>query len=175
MTTPADVITIVSVRDADRPAGCLISWHGRDWIAPVAAVRDTALDLITCAAYADMLIHVTLKLGLDPDTASRFTGDLLVSQSGRCSWGHDETLTLLPVGSTKDKRGLVWIWHGRELQGVVTTQEARQMGLDWLSAAEATESDQLVAEALRTAGGLDEPRIEGLFAYLHELRSRPAT
>lgn len=166
------VITIVPGRDPDAPTDCLISWQGQDWTAPVDVVRATVVDLFTVATWADVMMHVTMKLGLDPHTASEFTGDLIVSQTGRRDWGYAETLSLLPVGSTKDKQGLVLI-RRRHLDGIVTTETARQMGLQWLTAAEAAESDQLVTEALRTAGGLSEERIEGLFAYLRELRSSP--
>ncbi|PZG20628.1 hypothetical protein [Nonomuraea aridisoli] len=166
----ADVIEIVGGLDPDAPTDCLISWRGQDWTATVDVVRATAVDLFTVASWADVMVHVTVKLGLDPNTASRFTGELIVSQTGRRAWGYDETLSLLPVGSTKDKRGLVLIRRGH-LKGVLSTDEARQMGLAWLVAAEAAESDQLVAEALRTAGGMPPDRIDGLFAYLRELRA----
>jgi hypothetical protein len=171
---PADagaVIRIVPGRDPDAPTDCLLSWQGQDWIAPVSAVRATAVDLFTVASWADVMMHVTVRLGLDPNTASQFTGELIVSQTGRRAWGTEHTLSLLPVGSRKDRRGLVLIRRGH-LQGLVNTDEARQMGLAWLETAEAAESDQLVTEALRTAGGLSADAIDGLFAYLRELRSR---
>lgn len=167
------VITIVAGRDPDSSPTCRISWQGQDWIADLDLVRATAVDLFTVASWADVMMHVTVKLGLDPHTASEFTGDLIVSQTGRRAWGYDETLALLPVGSTKGKRGLVLIRRGR-LHGVVTTNEARQMGLAWLLTAEAAESDQLLVEALRTAGGMSPERIEALFAYLRELRAGDA-
>lgn len=42
--------------------------------------------------------------------------------------------------------------------------------LRWLEIAEATESDQLVSEALRAAG-IDDGTQEKLFGYLRELRA----
>jgi hypothetical protein len=166
----AEVITIMPGRDPDTSTSCLISWKGQDWIADVDVVRATAVDLFTVATWADVMMHVTAKLGLDPHTASQFTGEMIVSQTGRRGFGYPETLVLLPVGSSKDKQGLVLLRRGH-LKAVLTTEAARQMGLAWLVAAETAESDQLVTEALRTAGGLSEDRIEGLFAYLRELRS----
>ncbi|MEV4020190.1 hypothetical protein AB0J35_57910 [Nonomuraea angiospora] len=172
MSSPsADIITIVPGRDPDDPTSCLLSWRGQDWTAAVEHVRATAVDLFTVATWADVMMHVTTKLCLDPHTAGQFTGDLIVSQTGRKAWGSEHTVSLLPVGSSKDRQGLVLIRRGR-LKGVVDTAEARQMGLAWLTASEAAESDQLVTEALRAAGGLTPERIDGLFAYLRELRSK---
>lgn len=164
------MITIVSGRDPDRPTDCLISWDGHDWTATAQLVRATAADLFTVAAYADMIIHLVVETRLDPDTASALAGDLIVSQTGRHAFGSEHTISLLPAGSTKKRKGMVHIRRGR-LDGVVDTAAARHMGAQWLTVAEAAESDQLVAEALRTAGGIDEARIDGLFAYLRELRS----
>ncbi len=166
------VITIVPVRDPDQPGSCLLSWQGRDWIAPLPDVRATAVDLFTVAAYADLMILMAVRLRLDPGTVSAMASDL-ISQTGRTSFGTEQTISLLPVGSSKKRQGLVLIRRQR-LEGVVDTATARQMGLTWLAAAEAAESDQLVTEALRTAGGIPEERIEGLFAYLRELRSKGA-
>ncbi len=168
--TADTVITIVPGRDPDKPGDCLISWQGRDWIAPLSDVRATAVDLFTVAAYADLMILMAVRLRLDPGTVSAMASDL-ISQTGRTSFGTEQTLSLLPVGSTKKRQGLVLI-RRRRLEGIVDTAVARQMGLAWLTAAEAAESDQLVTEALRTAGGLPEERINGLFAYLRELRSK---
>ena len=48
------------------------------------------------------------------------------------------------------------------------------MALRWLAAAEATESDQLVSEALRATGS-DEGAQEKVFGYLRKLRDgKPA-
>jgi hypothetical protein len=46
------------------------------------------------------------------------------------------------------------------------------MALAWLEVAEATESDQLVAEALRAAGAVDEAAMGKVFGYLRELRGK---
>ena len=54
--------------------------------------------------------------------------------------------------------------------GELSPQEARAMALRWLAVAEATESDQLVSEALRATGS-DEAAAEKVFGYLRELRS----
>ncbi|MEV0586345.1 hypothetical protein [Nonomuraea sp. NPDC050310] len=170
MTTDADAIFILGNRDPDAPPSCLISWCGQDWVADVKHVRSTALDLMTCAAYADMLLHLTLQLGIDPSTAGGFAGSLIYTQTGRQSFGSAHTISLLPVGSTRQRMSAVRITRGR-LSGLVTAAEAREMSLVWLSAAEAAESDQVVAEALRAVGRLDEDRVEQVFTYMRELRS----
>jgi hypothetical protein len=169
---PADagaVIRIVPGRDPDRPAECLISWEGHDWTAGVERVRATAVDLFTAAAWADLMMLLVVKLRLDPGVVSAMAGDVL-ARSGRIELGSQATIMLTPAGSSATRTPLVMLRRG-PLRGTLTTDAARRMGLAWLEAAEAAESDQLVTEALRTAGGLSEDRIEGLFAYLRELRS----
>jgi len=168
-----EVISIVPGRDPDRPTDCLISWRGQDWTAGVEDVRATAVDLFTVAAYADMMMHMVIKVGIEAAAMSRLAGDLLASQTGRICFGKRSTIDLLPVGSTKNRQGLVLIRRGG-LEGIVETATAREMGLAWLEAAEEAESNQLVTEALRTVGELSEEKIEGLFSYLRELRSRAA-
>jgi hypothetical protein len=166
------VITIVGGRDADAPTDCLISWQGHDWTAGVEHVRATAVDLFTAASWAELMMLMVTKVGVAPTSMGAMAGDL-IRLSGRSGFGNEETVTLLPVGSSKAGEALVLI-RRRHLQGVVDTGTARQMGLAWLTTAEAAESDQLVTEALRTAGGLSADAIEGLFAYLRELRSKEA-
>jgi hypothetical protein len=57
-------------------------------------------------------------------------------------------------------------------RGLVNAREARSMALQWLEAAEATESDQLVSEALRGTGLEDSA--DRVFGYLRELRKEKA-
>jgi hypothetical protein len=163
------VITIVPGRDPDASASCLLSWQGLDWIAGVDRVRATALDLVTAAAWAELMMLLIVKTRLPVGTVSAMAGDLL-ARSGRTELGSQATVTLTPVGSSATRTPLVLLRRG-PLQGLLTTTGARQMGLDWLSTAEAADSDRRVTQALRVVGELSEPRIEALFAYLRDLRS----
>ena len=76
---------------------------------------------------------------------------------------------LTPAGSTKRREALVLVKRGSQ-DGALSPDEARAMALRWLAVAEATESDQLVSEALRATGS-DEAGTEKVFGYLRELRS----
>ncbi|MFB4285677.1 hypothetical protein ACBJ59_61195 [Nonomuraea sp. MTCD27] len=165
------VITIVSGRDPRVPASCLLSWQGHDWAAGVDRVRATAVDLVTAAAWAELMMLLVVKTRLPVATVSAMSGDLL-GRSGRTELGNQATVMLTPLGSSATRTPLVLLRRG-PLQGLLPTGEARQMGLDWLAAAEAAESDRAVTQALRVVGELPEPRIEALFDYLRDLRSRP--
>ena len=57
-----------------------------------------------------------------------------------------------------------------DTQGMVTADEAREMAGVWLAAAEATESDQLVAEAYRATHRGNDAGLNTLFGYLRKLR-----
>jgi hypothetical protein len=160
-------IWIESTRGPDDEPACLITWGSLQFYAPVEDVRQTALDLITCAAYAEMMMTLIVKAGLGADVVSQFTSDLL-SGAGRSFFGAKTTVTLLPAGSSKRREALVLLSRG-SMRGAVSPDEARAMALRWLAVAEATESDQLVSEALR-ATGADEAATEKLFGYLRELR-----
>ena len=135
-------------------------------------VRATALDLITCAAYAEMMMTMVLRVGVPPEMASALATDLL-SDAGRKGFGKDTTVSLLPAGSSRRREAFVLLDRGAQ-RGVLSPREAREMALRWLATAEATESDQLVSEALR-ATGTDDAGHEKVFGYLRELRSdKPA-
>lgn len=165
-------IYICSAQDPDAPTECLLSWQGQDWRATVKEVRTTAVDLFTVAAWADMMMFLMGKLDLPPGVMTAMMSDLLgeiVRREGRKGFGASATFSLTPVGSSKAGRGLVLL-ERRKQQVVLETEEARTMGLHWLEIAEASESDQLLTETLRTAGQMDAQRIEGVFAYLRELR-----
>src|SRR5207244_3907920 len=97
----------------------------------------------------------------------------LLSGSGKRYFGAKSTVTMLPAGSSKRREAFVLLKRG-SLEGSVSPAEARAMALRWLAAAEATESDQLVSEALRATGSDDEAQ-EKLFGYLRKLRDgKPA-
>jgi len=162
-----DTIWIVSTRGPDDKPVCEITWDDKRYYAPVADVRQTALDLVTCAAYAEMMMKLA-GLGLPAVHVSAFTSDLL-SDAGRSMFGSPRTITLLPAGSTKRGEALVLLRRGSS-EGALSPDEARGMAAYWFQVAEATESDQLVAEALRATGC--EADTGKLFGYLRELRDR---
>ena len=160
-----------STRGPDDEPACRLIWGPDRWYAPVGEVRKTALDLVSCAAYAEMMMLLVGKLSLPGSTASAFITDLLDSRGGR-GFGSDATVDLVPAGSTKTGDAVVLIGR-RGRRGHLFPAEARSMALQWLSAAEATESDQLVSEALRSAR-IDDGAQETVFGYLRELRKEKA-
>lgn len=161
-------IWIESTRGPGDQPVCLITWSAVQWYASVEDVRETAIDLVTCAAYAEMMMTLVLRVNLPAGVVSQFTTDLLEGREKRF-FGAKSTVTLLPAGSSKRREALVLLNRG-SLKGAVSPGEARAMALRWLAAAEATESDQLVSEALR-ATGVADGGTERLFGYLRELRS----
>jgi hypothetical protein len=76
-----DVIWIRSTRGPDDEPVCEITWDGLRRYATVDLVRATAIDLVTCAAYAEMMMKL-VQIGLPPAQVSAFTSDLL-SGAGR--------------------------------------------------------------------------------------------
>lgn len=166
-----DTLWIKSTRGPDDEPACLFTWSQFQWYAPVADVRKSALDLVVCAAYAEMMMLTVAKLRLDGKTASAFITDLLASTGAR-QFGGDDTVDLLPGGSTRTGEAVVLLGRGSK-RGMVSPASARKMALQWLGAAEATESDQLVSEALRGVGLGDQA--DRVFGYLRELRKEPAT
>lgn len=161
-------IWITSTRGPDDQPVCQVTWDGLDWYAPVEDVRETAADLMTCAAYAEMMMTLVTRAKLPPEVVSQLTTEMLDGRDKRF-FGAKATMTLTPAGSSKRKQPLVLLKRG-SLSGELFPDEARAMALRWLAVAEATESDQLVSEALR-ATGVPAQTQERAFAYLRELRS----
>jgi len=162
-----EALWVESTRGPDDEPACLFTWGAFQWYAPVAEVRRSALDLVSCSAYAEMMMLLVAKLRLDGATASAIVTDLLDGRGGR-KFGTPGTVDLVPAGSTKTGNAVVLIGRGSK-RGSVMAAEARSMALQWLEAAEATESDQLVSEALRGTG-FDGEQQERVFGYLRELR-----
>ena len=169
--TTDETIWVQSIRDPDGEPVCEITWGAIQCYAPVEDVRETALDLITCAAYAELMMTMVLRVGVPPEMASQFAADLLEDRDKRF-FGAKTTMTLLPAGSSKRREAFVLLKRG-SMTGALTPAEARDMALRWLAVAEATESDQLVSEALRATGS-DDAAQEKLFGYLCELRAGKA-
>jgi hypothetical protein len=161
-------IWITSTRGPDEQPVCEITWGPLQCYAPVQDVRETAADLMTCAAYAEMMMTLVTQAGLPAGVVSQLATSMLAGREKRF-FGAKTTMTLLPAGSSKRKQALVLLKRG-SLDGELFPDEARAMALYWLAVAEATESDQLVSEALRATGVPDETQ-ERAFAYLRELRS----
>lgn len=166
-----EALWIESTRDPNGEPVCLLTWGSLQWYADVAEVRKTAVDMVTCAASAEMMMLLVAKLELPGPVASRLLGDL-ISETRRDRFGHLATVTMLPAGSTKTCDAVVLLRRGSK-RGSVLAASARSMALQWLEAAEATESDQLVSEAL-SATGITPDDQERLFGYLRELRKEPA-
>lgn len=164
-----ETIWIQSTRGPDHEPVCQVTWGPVQYYAPIDDVRETALDLMTCAAYAEMMMTLVLRVRIPPEVVSKFTTDLLGGREKRY-FGAKTTLTLMPAGSSKNREALVLLQRG-SLRGAVSPDEARAMALRWLAVAEATESDQLVSEALRATGACDDAAQEKVFGYLRELRA----
>lgn len=165
-------IWIKSTRGPDDEPVCEITWGPLQWYAPVADVRETAIDLVTCAAYAEMMMTLIVRAGIPPEIVQQLTTDLL-SGTGRRMFGTPATMELLPAGGSskrsKQRHALVLLKRG-SLDYALSPHAARTMALGWLQVAEGTESDQLVGEALRSTGVPDEAQ-ESVFGYLRALRS----
>jgi hypothetical protein len=161
-------IWIKSTRGPDDEPVCEITWGPLQWYAPVADVRETAIDLVTCAAYAEMMMTLIVEAGFPPEIVQQLTTDLL-SGTGRRMFGTPATMELMPAGSSKRKQALVLLKRGA-MEGMKTPEDAREMALAWLQVAEGTESDQLVSEALRGTGVPADVQ-ERLFGYLRHLRT----
>jgi hypothetical protein len=179
---PAGGIDIESTRSPEGQPACLITFGAWQGYASVADVRQTALDLVTCAAYAEMMMQL-VDLGLPPMQTAAFVGDLL-AKSGRRYFGTPETIYVMPAGSSKAKKAVVLLNRapmtgpvpddtGRiedSMRGMLFADEAREMALGWLEVAEGTESDSLIERALPLSskdGDLDH---DLLFANLRKMR-----
>lgn len=169
----ADAIWVASTRDADGKPVCELTWGPKGWYAPVADVRQTAMDLVSCAAYAEFIHLLITKVGLPPATVEAVTLDLMQIGGRTRDHGTDATIDVFPasgtVRATRKREPRVILRRG-DLDGMLTVAEARQMAADWMAAAEATESDQMVAEAFRATLPGNDAAAERLFGYLRKLR-----
>lgn len=169
-----DLILIESTRDRHKHGNaCLITWGQHQWYAPVDAVRATAEDLFTCAAYAD-LIGELLRAGFGPAIVGRMTTAMLADRKPRF-FGTPQTIYVLPAGSSARKAGAVVLsrrnaFHKGKAQGALDPGEARAMGRAWFQAAEASEADTLFSSVLERAGWMQEAEMDALFALLSDIR-----
>lgn len=136
-----DTIWIVSTRDPDGKPVCQLSWHSERWYAPVADVRQTAVDLVSCAAYSEWIHLLITEVCLPPAAVKQITLDLMRVAGRTRDHGTDATIGLVPASGTRratGQREARVILHRGDLDGMVTPAEAREMALAWLEAAEAT-------------------------------------
>lgn len=165
---PCDV-WIESTRGPGQAPVCLVTIGPYQCYPPVADVRQVALDLVTCAAYAEMMLELAVgRAKITAEVVAQFVTDLLARQD-RKFFGVRQVLTMLPAASTRRREAAV-ILHRGTWDGMLSAVEAREMALHWLAAAEATESDRLVSDAL-DAAGINSDRQAMLFAYLSAQRS----
>lgn len=173
-----DAIWITSARSPDNAAAvCELRWGPREWYAPVTAVRQTAEDLFTCAAYADLIAEL-LRIGLETTLISQMTTAMLRSRQPKY-FGSPDTLFVLPGGSSKRKQGVVMLArrnlsHAGQADAGLTPDEARAMGRHWLAAAEASEADTLFGTVLARAGWMTAPELDALFSLLVDTRAGKA-
>lgn len=168
----ADTIWIVSTRDPDGEPVCQLDWGPLTWYAPVADVRQTAMDLVSCAAYAEWIHLLVAKLEIPPATVEQVMLDMMRIGGRTRDHGTDTTMDLFPasgtVRATGQREPRVILKRGGQ-DGMVTIAEAREMARSWMAAAEATESDRLLTSALLEIGASGRD-MKQIFGYLRKLR-----
>lgn len=174
MSDPKADIWITSRRaQDDAPPVCLLSWDGQEKYVPVPAVRQVAEDLMTCAAYAD-LIGELLRVGLPGDVIEPMVA-AIASKRDRKYFGAKGAIFLRPGGSSARKQGAVMIAHRNlfddgKYNGSLSPDQARTMARRWFQAAEASESDTLFDKTLRRAGWLSDADLKAVFDHLYDIR-----
>lgn len=172
---PDDSIWIESTRDrGDQGRACLLRWGAVERYAAVADVRQTAEDLFTCAAYAELLGEL-LRIGLDGQTTTEMLRAMLDRRQPRF-FGTLSTLFLLPGGSSVRREGVVLLarrdlFHKGHADACLSPDEARTMGRTWFAVAEASESDTLFGGVLERAGWMSPTEMDALFGLLYDIRS----
>lgn len=160
-------VWIESRRNPDGESQCLITWDPVQFYASVADVRPTALDLLTCAACAEMMMVVS-DMGLPPEHVTRL-GAAALRKSGRAGLlGTPATMMLGPAGSSKTGEAAVTMRRGTQ-KATIPAADARQIALQFLEMAEAAESDDLVSEAM-IGTGISTAQADRAFKYLLALR-----
>lgn len=157
----------------DAELSCLLTWGDLQWYAPVTAVRQTSVDLMTSAAYAELMATL-IKMGLDSQHITAMVSDAIHGAlNGRIPYqgmlGTDHTISVMPSASSVRKAGVVVLQHG-SLGGVVSPAGAREMAGHWMQVATGSECDEITATALRDVLSVDREQTSGLFAYMRALR-----
>lgn len=149
---------------------CIITWGPLQFISPVSAVRDTALDLMACAVYSEFMIELCVRAQIPPEIVSRITTSLLGGRKKRF-FGDKTNITLMPAGSSERQEPMVLIRRGSR-KGYLTPDQARETALDWMEAAAVTESDTLLGQALGEFPDLvDLDAADRIFERMRELRA----
>ncbi|GAA4082897.1 hypothetical protein [Actinomadura miaoliensis] len=121
-----ETIQIASTRDVPGiGAACHLRWGSIDTYAPVSDVRDTAEDLFTCAAYADLMGKM-LRMQIAGEVITALMTGLATGRD-RPFFGHPTTVTLQPAGSSRQRTGVVLVKRG-SMKGWLSPEEARGMG-----------------------------------------------
>jgi hypothetical protein len=176
---PEKTLWVESTRDPDGDPIGLLRWGPLECFATAADLTATAMDMLDCAAYAEVMMQL-VEIGLPVGHVAAFVGDLLKAR-GKPTFGMDSTVHLVPAGSSKRKLPLVLISRvqlpaGREtengpLRGSLDPAAARQMARQWLEVAGGIATDQLIMRALpmswSPSGDLD---VEKLFTTMRDMR-----
>lgn len=164
---------------AGTPPSCALSWGPVEWYAPVDDVITTGRDLMTCAAYADLLGDL-LRHDFPPETVQQMLQSLLPQAlAGRRPvmggmLGMGTTIGVLPGGSTERKAGVVLLKRGGQMGGSVTPEGARIMAQHWIETAVAARHDELVGMALGDVLGVEDEgadKIGAMLGYMGAMRS----
>ncbi|MFD8335604.1 hypothetical protein ACFV42_23535 [Streptomyces solisilvae] len=157
---------------------CIIQWGELEWYAEAAKVYQTAEDLMTCAAYADLFASL-LKLGMDGPTIQQMSQHMLMEafearKSGIAATGGmlgtEETIGAIPGANSKAQAGVVLLQRGTRT-GAVSPAGARQMAQHWMQAAGVTEHDELVALTLGDLlGAGEEHQVDSFIGYMASMR-----
>jgi hypothetical protein len=155
---------------------CLMRWNGHEKYVLVADVRRTAEDLITCAAYADMISELMRKDFESHLITAMIQATMRDGGKRDHSFGGYSTMFLLPGGSSAKQQGMVLIgrrdqFHKGKTDGVLLPDDARDMAWNWMAAAEASEADTLFSAVLERAGWMDRTEMNAVFDLLMDIRS----
>lgn len=162
-------LLIESTRTHDGEPACLLTWGPLQFYSEVAAVRETALDMVVCSVYSEMMMEMNTRAKIPPEIVSAFASAMLAHRTKRY-FGHKTNVMLTPAGSSERNEAMVLLRRGSH-KGYVTPGEARQTALDWMEAAEASESDTLLGRALEALPDRPDDLDERLFDQLRQLRA----
>jgi hypothetical protein len=153
----------------------MITWGADAWYATPEVVTQTAQDLMTAATYAD-LVGELLSNGFEGNVISGMISGMLPAAMGDRRpvmggmMGSEETIGVMPGGSSGRKAGVVMIKRGPQ-GGALTPGGARQMATQWLEASLVARHDELVGMALEDALGASEPeKFEAMLGYMALMR-----
>lgn len=168
---PGIFIEPIPHTDAATPGLCMVEWGTEAFAATADQVRDVGADLFRCAAHADMIASL-LRHDFDPGLITVMMHDVMGAHGTANGFGSPDTLIVTPAGSSAARRGTV-IVQRRAQTGILSPDEARAMGHAWFAAAEAAESDCVLATAMEEAGHFTRRQIDDVFAYMGALRADP--